>query len=110
MDIQFTARRFKAREEVKQRAIDEVKKLGKFYDGIVSADVILSYERGTNSIKTAEINLRVHGSILSAKQKSEEYEKAIDKAVEKLETQLAKYKSKLHQKDKKKVRALKDKV
>ena len=110
MDIQFTARRFRARSEVKQRAIDAVKRLGKYYDGIVSADVILSYERSFNSVKTAEINLRVHGITLSAKERAEEYEKSIDAAAEKLAGQLTKYKSKLHQKDKKKVRALKDKV
>lgn len=110
MEIQFTARRFKARNEVRDHAVDAVKKLGRFYDGIVSADVILSYERRTNSVKTAEVNLRVHGSILSAKEKSGDYYKSIDAAVSKLGIQLGKYKSKLRAKDKTTVRRLKDKV
>ena len=109
MEIQFTARRFKARDEVKAHAVDAVKKLSRFYDGIVSADVILSYERRINSVKTAEVNLRVHGSVLSAKEKTDDYYKSIDAAVAKLGIQLGKYKDKLRSKDKTKVRRLKDK-
>ncbi|MFN0157882.1 MAG: ribosome hibernation-promoting factor, HPF/YfiA family [Bacteroidota bacterium] len=110
MNIQFTARKFRAHPELKSHALDAVKKLGKFYDGIVSAEIILSYERSTNSVKTAEINLHVYGNVLSAKTKSDEYVKSIDVAVTKLEGQLSKYKSKLHAKDKSKVRELQDKV
>ncbi|MGA9116714.1 MAG: ribosome-associated translation inhibitor RaiA [Bacteroidota bacterium] len=107
MDIQLTARRFHARSDLKARAVEAVRKLGKFYDGIVSADIILSYERGLNSLKTAEINLRVHGTLLSARQKSEDYMKSVDAAVEKLSVRLQKYKARLRQKDKTRVRALK---
>ena len=110
MQINFTARRFRAHEDVKQHAVDTVTKLGKFYDGIVHADIILSYERASNSLKMAEINLHVHGAILTAKQKSGDYLKSIDAAALKLEAQLEKYKMKLRGKDKKKVRELKAKV
>ncbi len=110
MHIKFTARRFRARPDIKEHAVDCVKKLGKFYDGIVTADIILSYERASNSVKNAEINLHVYGSVLSAKTKSEDYFKSVDAAVEKLAMQLAKYKSKLHAKDKGKVRAIKENV
>ncbi len=109
MDIHFTARRFRARPELKEHAEDAVKKLGKFFDGIIRADIILSYERTTNSVKTAEINLHVYGTVLTAKTKSGEYIKSIDAAVEKLEVQLSKYKSKLHAKNKTKVRQLNEK-
>ncbi len=110
METHFTARRFKAREETKSHAIAAVARLEKYYDGIVRADIVLSYERGTHSVKTAEINIHVHGGVLTGKEKATEYDKAVDAAVGKLGTRLAKYKSKLHQKDKKKVRALQDKV
>ncbi|MBI4535214.1 MAG: ribosome-associated translation inhibitor RaiA [Ignavibacteriae bacterium] len=110
MDIQFTARRFRAHPEVKAHAIDEVRKLGKFYDGILSADIILSYERGTNSVKTAEVNLHVFGVVLSAREKSDDYYKSIDAATGKLSIQLKKYKSKLRAKDKNKVRSIQAKV
>ncbi|MBP1658009.1 MAG: hypothetical protein H6Q31_2610 [Bacteroidetes bacterium] len=92
MNVTFTARHFRPHADVKQHALDTVKKLGKFYDGIVTANVVLSYERATNSIKTAEINVHVYGTVLTAKEKSEDYRKSIDKAAEKLTLQLEKYK------------------
>ena len=108
MDTHFTARRFKARSELKTYALDEVKNLDRFYDGIVRADVILSYERTTQSVKTAEINLHVHGSVLSARETSEEFHKSIDLAIGKLERQLTKYKTRLHMKNKRALRAVKE--
>jgi ribosomal subunit interface protein len=110
MNITFTARRFRPHADIKEHALDEVKKLGKFYDGIVTANIILSYERATNSVKTAEINLRVYGTTLSATEKSEDFFKSIDRAVAKLVIQLTKYKSKLRAKDKSKVRAIQEKI
>jgi putative sigma-54 modulation protein len=109
MEIQFTARHFRARSEVKTHALDAVKKLGRYYDGIVSADIILSFERRLNSVKSAEINLHVHRSVLSAREKSDDFDKSIDAAVAKLAVQLGKYKSKLRAKDKVTVRRMKAK-
>ncbi len=110
MDTNFTARRFRAHPDIKEYALDEVKKMDKLYDGIVRAEIILSYERGVNSLKTAEINLHVHGTTLSAHKKTNDYVKSVDGAIEKLGTQLKKYKSKLREKDKTKVRAIREKV
>ncbi len=110
MEIQFTARRFKAHKELREHALAAVKRLDKFYDGIVRADIILSYERGVASVKTAEINLHVQGTILSAKEPSEEFGKSIDLAVGKLERQLAKHKMKERTKDKKTLREVKEAV
>ena len=110
MEVKFTARRFRAHPDVKLHALDEVKKLSKFYDGIVNADIILSYERVTKSVKTAEVNLHVYGVVLTAREKSDNFIKSIDAAVGKLELQLTRYKSRMHAKDKKMVRALNAKV
>lgn len=108
--IHFTARRFRPHPSIKQHALTSVKKLDKYYDGIRRCNVILSYERPTNSIKTAEINLHVNRTILTAVEKSEDFHKSIDLALDKIGRQLARYKSKLRQKDKKKVRRIKAKV
>ena len=108
MHIHFTGRKFKAHKEVKAHAIDSVKKLDKFFDGIVRSDIILSFERSTNSVKTAEINLHVHGTILTAKERSEDFRKSIDLAIDKLERQLSKYKTKLRLKNKKRLRRVKE--
>lgn len=110
MNITFTARHFRPHPEVKEHAIEAVKKLAKFYDGIVRVNVILSFERVTNSLKAAEINMHVYGSILSAKEKSDDFIKSIDAATAKLTVQLDKYKKKLRLKDKTRVRKIQDKV
>jgi putative sigma-54 modulation protein len=109
MHITVTARRFRAHDEIKDHATDAVKRLGKFYDGIVHADVILSFERVTKSVKAAEINLQVYGHVLTARAKSDEFGKSIDAAVEKLGIQLEKYKAKLRAKDKGKGRSMRQK-
>ena len=110
MDVNFTARRFRAHSDIKDYALQEVKKLERIYNGIVRSDIILYYERGVNSLKTAEINLQVYGTILSARERTDDYVKSIDGATEKLAARLRKYKSKLHEKDKSKVRRVREKV
>ncbi len=109
MDVHFTARRFRAHKDVRDHAIEEVKKLDKFYDGIVTGHVILSYERSVASIKTAEINLHVYGTVLSAREQSNDFHKSIGLAVDKLERQLSKYKTKIRMKNKKTLRSVKEK-
>ncbi|MDH4069599.1 MAG: ribosome-associated translation inhibitor RaiA [Ignavibacteria bacterium] len=109
MQTLFTARRFRARAEIKEHALEAVKKLDKFYDGIVKASIILSFEGAAKNIKIAEVNLHVHGVLLSAKEKSDDYRKSMDLVVEKLASQLAKYKTKSRMKDKGLVRSLKEK-
>ena len=108
METHFTARKFRAHKEVKAGATAAVKRLDKYYDGIVRCDIILSYERAPNSVKVAEINLHVHGATLAAKESSEEFMKSVDLAVDKLERQLAKYKTRIRLKHKKTLRAVKE--
>ena len=78
-------------EELAQEVIAYCKK---YYDGIVTGNIILRFERPKDSLKIAEINLAVHGTKLVAIEKSENFYKSIDNAVEKLERQLLKYKGK----------------
>ncbi len=100
MDMHITARHFKAHETLRSYAFRAINKLEDQYDGIVSAKLILSYEKAVNSVKTAELIVKVPGSILKAQEKSSEYQKSIDTAVEKIERQLQKYKSKTREKRK----------
>jgi putative sigma-54 modulation protein len=110
MNIKFTARHFRPHADLKEHALETVKKLDKYYDGILSATVILSFERVTNSVKRAEINLQVYGGILTATEESEDFIKSIDVASEKVMLQLQKYKTKLRAKNKGKVRTIREKV
>lgn len=108
MDIHFTARRFKAHKAVRNYALNSLKKLDKYYDGIKRSDIILSFERKTNSVKTAEINLHINGMDLNAKETSDDFTISIDRAIEKLVRQLDRVKNKVRQKDKRASRKLKE--
>ncbi len=110
MDIHFTARKFKPHEAIRDHALSVIKKLDNYYDGIIRCDVILSFEGKDPSLKTVEINIHVLGTILIAKEKSDEFLKSIDVAVEKIERQLDKYKSKQRMKNKKTLRKMKEKT
>ncbi|MCB2203751.1 ribosome-associated translation inhibitor RaiA [bacterium] len=94
MNVQFTARHFKAHEGLKHYALQQVSTLKKYYDGIVQGNIVLRFEKPKDSLKIAEINLAVYGTQLVAIEKSENFYKSIDNAVDKLERQLLKYKGK----------------
>ena len=94
MNISITARKFKARQTLKNFISDEVKGLKKYNDDILSADVILSYMNTKDSLKSAEIILQVPGQTLSANEDSNDFEKSVSASVEKLSRQLKKLKTK----------------
>lgn len=91
MRINFTARHYKPSKRLKEYAQDEVKRLEKYYDGIIDCDIILDYQK---DIQIAEIIIGVYGSKLTATEKTADIYKSIDFAVTKLERQLKKYKEK----------------
>jgi putative sigma-54 modulation protein len=94
MNISITARKFKARQTLKDFIHDEVSSLKKYNDDILNAEVILSYLNSKDSIKSAEIILQVPGQTLSANNDSGEFEKSVSASVEKLSRQLRKLKTK----------------
>jgi len=93
MRVNITARKFKLSDELKQYANEKVAHLEKYYDGIVDVEIILSWEKND---RLAEVNLSVHGSILTAKERSEDMFKSVDSAMDKMERQLKKYKGRRH--------------
>jgi ribosomal subunit interface protein len=71
-----------------------VKSLLKFNDGIISADVILSFQNSHDSIKKAEISLHIPGQSLIATEEADEFTKSVSGATQKLSRQLKTLKSK----------------
>jgi ribosome hibernation promoting factor len=94
MNISITARKFKAHDTLKEYIQDEVNSLEKFSYDILSADVILSFRNNHDSVKIAEIILKVPGQILSATEQSDDFKKSVSAACEKLIRQLKKLKTK----------------
>jgi len=95
MRISLTARHYKASEKLKDFAHAEVRRLKKYYDGIIDCEIILDYEKPSKSLQIAEIAIKVYGQRLVAREKTEDIYKSIRQAVDKLERQVKKYKEKL---------------
>ena len=94
MNVSITARKFKAHSTLKDFVTGEVESFGKYYDGILDVDVILSFQNSNNSVKTAEIIVKVPGQTLTAAESTDDFNKSIVAAVEKLSRQLQKLKTK----------------
>jgi putative sigma-54 modulation protein len=94
MNIKITARKFKAHDSLKDYIKGELMALERFSDDLLKSDVILSFQNSQNSIKIAEIILKIPGQILTAKYESDDFKKSVSQAVEKLRTQLQTIKSK----------------
>ncbi|NUN71419.1 MAG: ribosome-associated translation inhibitor RaiA [Bacteroidetes bacterium] len=109
MNIYITARHFKAHETLRSYAFDALNRLEQFHDGIISADLVLSFEKSKNSVKIAELVVKVQGTVLKAVQKSEEFNRSIESAVVKMERQLQKHKTKTRGKDKTVIRKKREK-
>ncbi len=92
--INITSRHFKAHDTLQEYIKAEIENLGKYNEDIIYADVILSFEKAVNSIKHCEILLKIHDKNFTAKESSDDFTKSVDKAVNKIETQILKYKDK----------------
>lgn len=94
MNIKITARKFKAHDTLKEYIKDSLSSLERYNDSIIDTDVILSFQNQKDSIKIAEILLKVPGTILKAQAESDEFQKSVNMATEKLIRQLRKLKTK----------------
>ena len=94
MNIQITSRKFRAKDSLKEHINKEMKGLEKYNDDILEANVVLSYTHIKDSIKTAEVVLKIPGKVLSVTETSEDYSKSVSIAAEKLVRQLKKVKTK----------------
>jgi len=97
MNISITSRHFKADPALRAYAEDKVSRLNRFFDGVVHCDVIFLNEHAkpNGTDKMVEIKLSVHNNMLKAQETTNDYFKAIDKVVDRLEGQLVKFKQKL---------------
>jgi len=110
MDAHITSRHFRAHETLLEYSENAVRQLSRYFDGILRADVTLSYEKTRKSTKVAEVRLSVYGAVLVGIAKTDDFFKSVDEAVDKVLAQLKKYKSKLREKDRIRVRTIQGKV
>ena len=94
MNIRITSRKFKAKDSLKNFIRNEVKSLERFNDQILDVKVILSFTHLKDSIKTSEIALIIPGKTITVSTESDEFEKSVPMAIEKIRKQLRKIKTK----------------
>ncbi len=98
MQINITARHFRAPRSLREHTIERISRLERYFGGILWCEVILSEGKNPGHIKTVEIVAHVYRSTLTAVAQAEEFKGALSTALEKLEGRLKKYKAKLREK------------
>ncbi len=96
MNITIQSVHFDAAEKLENFINQKVNKLEVFYDGILSAEVILRLDKSESTEnKLVEISLDIPGNNLFAKKQSKTFEEAVDLACDALKKQLTKRKEKI---------------
>ncbi|MBP8849258.1 MAG: ribosome-associated translation inhibitor RaiA [Breznakibacter sp.] len=86
---------FTASEQLELFVNQKTGKLVQFFDGIISAEVILKLEKSeTTDNKVSEISIKIPGETLFAKKQAKTFEEATDLACDALRKQLVKVKEK----------------
>ncbi len=95
MRTKISSIHFKATDSLKEFAEQEVQRLKKFTDDILNCEIELSYQKAE---KKAHVHISANGNVLNATEVSDDFQKSVVLAVDKLEQQLKKLKGKIQQK------------
>jgi putative sigma-54 modulation protein len=107
MQIRTTARHFDLTEDLKNFAENQIGKLERYFDHIIDSHLILDMEK---SRMTAELKVKVYGTVLSSKHRSFDMYDSVEKVIDKMEAQIKKYKAKLKDKKAKKTSAIREQM
>jgi putative sigma-54 modulation protein len=107
MKINVTGRRFDLTDAVKQRATTEIERLNKFFDNIISANLVMSQEKHRIH---GELTMNVSRSKLVAKAATKDPLATIEMVTDKMAKQLKKHKGKLKDRQQEKVAEMKAEV
>lgn len=95
MNIQFVGKNVEVTDALREVTEKKLSKLEKYFQDIIMGNVTFSTQRNN---KTIEITIQIPGTILRAEETTDDMYASIDKAVDILERQLRKHKTKLQQK------------
>lgn len=95
MNINIQTLDFTAKDDLNEFVKEKVARLGRYLDNIISYEITLRIDKSaTNDNKISDIRLVIPGNDLLASSRAESFEKATAQAVEALEKQIEKRKSK----------------
>lgn len=92
MKINFTARQMKVFDVVKEVVEKKLAKLDKFFPDEAEMDLTFSM---ANNLETVEITIRSDGMVFRAEESADTFANAVDNAIEALERQIRKNKTRL---------------
>ena len=95
MQTKITARHFELTPEIRAKAEDEMAGLTRYFDNIISAEMVLDAERHR---RMAEMNVKVYSTTISGSAETDDIMTAMSSAADKVVAQLKKYKGKLREK------------
>ena len=97
MKVIITCKNFSASDHLKGIIESKFKKLNKYFSNDIVANVMISAERGKQKI---EATINAKGMIFRAEENSAEIYDSIDRILEKLSSQMSRFKTKLQKKHK----------
>jgi len=106
MQKKISARHFDLTDEIRSQAEDEMDRLTKFFDHIISADLVLDTERHR---RKAELTVKVFNSTMTGTADTDDMYNSIAMAVDKVKGQLQRYKGKLKNKNPEEIQEIIDK-
>lgn len=97
MQINYVGKNLSISENLQQYAEKKLSKLSRFFDHIENMEVVFSEEDWRDGSKRhrVEVTLEANGKIIKASESNQDFRSSIDLVVDKLETQLKKFKEKM---------------
>ncbi|MGI6732008.1 MAG: ribosome hibernation-promoting factor, HPF/YfiA family [Anaerovoracaceae bacterium] len=97
MKVIITSKNFNASDHLKQTIERKLERLGKYFSSDIVANVMLTAEKER---QTVEATINVKGTLFRAEDTSTDAYAGIDRVVDKLSTQMSRFKTKLQRKHK----------
>lgn len=101
MKVRITSRHQKLSPRLREYVDEKIDRMSRYFDRIIDCEVILTREKLHELV---EVNVKVYGTVLHVKAKDADPTKAIDLCMDKLEVQLKKFKDRLKEKPRVKMR------
>ena len=92
MQVSVTFRNVEPTETLKEHAAEKVARIERYVHAPTDAHIVLSVEK---HLHKADITIKGHGMLMRGKEKTEDMYASIDRAVDKIERQVKRYKNKL---------------
>mgnify|MGYP001121061723 CR=1 FL=1 len=94
MEVIIKPKNMEVTKPIREYAEKKVSKLQRFFQGdSINSQVVVSIEKG---LQIAEVTIQVNGLILRGEEKTGDMYASIDGAVDKIERQIRKYKTKIN--------------